>query len=188
MRALAKCSVASFLWGFFQWFYTAGDDCGFGHFPALGLVAYQNRYLNLSLFFLSLFFFMKNQQPAPVCSSYNASAARHMETIQCLCFWGVDNARFYFDFSTTYIGAGMICPHIVNVSVLLGGILSWGVLWPLIAKKRGSWFDAELPDTSLEGMQGYRVLCHLLLNFFLIPIPDLVKNATGTSVHGEASI
>jgi uncharacterized oligopeptide transporter (OPT) family protein len=68
------------------------------------------------------------------------------------------------DFSTTYIGAGMICPHIVNVSVLLGGILSWGVLWPLIAQKRGSWFDAELADTSLEGMQGYRVLCHLLSN------------------------
>ncbi|CAD6262998.1 unnamed protein product [Miscanthus lutarioriparius] len=107
VRTLIKCSAASFLWGFFQWFYTAGDDCGFGHFPALGLVAYQN--------------------------------------------------RFYFDFSTTYIGAGMICPHIVNVSVLLGGILSWGVLWPLIAEKRGSWFDAKLADTSLEGMQGYRV-------------------------------
>lgn len=66
-------------------------------------------------------------------------------------------ARFYFDFSTTYIGAGMICPHIVNVSVLLGGILSWGVMWPLIAEKRGSWFDATLKDSSLEGMQGYRV-------------------------------
>lgn len=67
-------------------------------------------------------------------------------------------ARFYFDFSTTYVGAGMICPHTVNVSVLLGGILSWGLLWPLIAQKRGSWFDAKLPDSSLEGMQGYRVL------------------------------
>ncbi|PUZ48101.1 hypothetical protein GQ55_7G218700 [Panicum hallii var. hallii] len=65
--------------------------------------------------------------------------------------------RFYFDFSTTYIGAGMICPHIVNISVLLGGILSWGVMWPLIAEKRGSWFGAELSDSSLEGMQGYRV-------------------------------
>ncbi|KAG2567554.1 hypothetical protein PVAP13_7NG332300 [Panicum virgatum] len=104
---LIKCSVASFLWGCFQWFYTAGEGCGFGQFPALGLTAYQN--------------------------------------------------RFYFDFSTTYIGAGMICPHIVNISVLLGGILSWGVMWPLIAEKRGSWFSAELPDSSLEGMQGYRV-------------------------------
>jgi hypothetical protein len=34
---------------------------------------------------------------------------------------------FYFDFSTTSIGARMIYPHIVNVFVLLGGILSWGL-------------------------------------------------------------
>ncbi|CAN6249429.1 unnamed protein product [Urochloa humidicola] len=107
VRTLIKCSVASFFWGFFQWFYTAGEGCGFGQFPALGLKAYQN--------------------------------------------------RFYFDFSTTYIGARMICPHIVNISVLLGGILSWGVMWPLIAEKRGSWFGADLPDSSLKGMQGYRV-------------------------------
>ncbi|KAL6651069.1 hypothetical protein ACP70R_009994 [Stipagrostis hirtigluma subsp. patula] len=107
VRTLLKCSVASFLWGFFQWFYTAGEGCGFWQFPALGLTAYKN--------------------------------------------------QFFFDFSTTYIGAGMICPHIVNVSVLLGGILSWGVMWPLIADKRGSWFDAKLSDKSLEGMQGYRV-------------------------------
>ncbi|CAD6250172.1 unnamed protein product [Miscanthus lutarioriparius] len=37
------------------------------------------------------------------------------------------NNRFFFDFSPTYVGVGMICPYIVNVSVLLGGILSWGV-------------------------------------------------------------
>ncbi|RLM75573.1 putative metal-nicotianamine transporter YSL12 [Panicum miliaceum] len=95
LGTLIKCSVASFHWGFFQWFYTA-EGWGFGQFPALGLTAYQN--------------------------------------------------RFYFDFSTTYIGAGMICPHIVNISVLLGGILSWGVMWPLIAEKRGSWFGAELSE------------------------------------------
>lgn len=68
----------------------------------------------------------------------------------------------------------MICPHIVNVSVLLGGILSWGIMWPLIAKKRGIWFSADLADTSLHGMQGYRVrkrsflkpeFSFLLLNF-----------------------
>jgi hypothetical protein len=51
----------------------------------------------------------------------------------------------------------MICPYIVNVSVLLGGILSWGVMWPLIAKKSGSWYSASLPDTSLHGLQAYRV-------------------------------
>ncbi|KAI5015578.1 hypothetical protein ZWY2020_056968 [Hordeum vulgare] len=33
---------------------------------------------------------------------------------------------FYFDFSPTYIGCGLICPHIVNCSTLLGAIISWG--------------------------------------------------------------
>jgi uncharacterized oligopeptide transporter (OPT) family protein len=51
----------------------------------------------------------------------------------------------------------MICPHIVNVSVLLGGILSWGVMWPLIAKKKGSWYPATDGDASLHGLQAYRV-------------------------------
>jgi uncharacterized oligopeptide transporter (OPT) family protein len=66
-------------------------------------------------------------------------------------------ARFYFDFSPTYVGVAMICPHIVNVSVLLGAILSWGIMWPLIAKKRGDWYSADLPDSNLHGLQGYRV-------------------------------
>ncbi|KAJ3680263.1 hypothetical protein LUZ60_016541 [Juncus effusus] len=107
VKTLGRYFVVSFLWGFFQWFYTAGDDCGFINFPTLGLEAYQN--------------------------------------------------KFYFDFSPTYVGVGMICPYIVNISVLLGGILSWGVMWPLINNKKGSWFSAELPPSNLHGLQGYRV-------------------------------
>lgn len=68
--------------------------------------------------------------------------------------------RFFFDFSPTYVGVGMICPYIVNVSVLLGGILSWGVMWPLIAKKKGSWYPADIGDSSLHGLQAYRVNIH----------------------------
>ncbi|XP_040379412.1 probable metal-nicotianamine transporter YSL13 [Oryza brachyantha] len=113
VKKLGVFFVLSFFWGFFQWFYTATDDCGFHKFPSLGLQAYQH--------------------------------------------------TFFFDFSPTYVGVGMICPHIVNVSVLLGGILSWGIMWPLIAKKRGSWFSADLPDSSLHGMQGYRVFIAIAL-------------------------
>ncbi|XWS43989.1 hypothetical protein CRYUN_Cryun15aG0006300 [Craigia yunnanensis] len=40
---------------------------------------------------------------------------------------------FYFDFSPTYIGCGLICLHIVNCSVLLGAILSWDFPWPFIS-------------------------------------------------------
>ena len=86
--------------------------------------------------------------------------------------------RFYFDFSTTYIGAGMICPHIVNISVLLGGILSWGVMWPLIAEKRGSWFSAELSDSSLEGMQGYRVCTCVPAEILLSSVHGKKKGGT----------
>uniref|UniRef100_A0A0E0NI63 Uncharacterized protein n=1 Tax=Oryza rufipogon TaxID=4529 RepID=A0A0E0NI63_ORYRU len=73
------------------------------------------------------------------------------------------NNRFFFDFSPTYVGVGMICPYIVNVSVLLGGILSWGVMWPLIAKKKGSWYPADISDNSLHGLQAYRVFISIAL-------------------------
>ncbi|CAN6268600.1 unnamed protein product [Urochloa humidicola] len=76
---------------------------------------------------------------------------------------GAKLARFYFDFSPTYVGVGMICSHIVNISILLGAILSWGIMWPLVAKKRGIWFSAALADSSLHGMQGYRVFIAIAL-------------------------
>ncbi|CAD6263002.1 unnamed protein product [Miscanthus lutarioriparius] len=113
VRTLGKYFSLSFLWAFFQWFYTAGDDCGFASFPSLGLEAYKN--------------------------------------------------KFYFDFSPTYVGVGMICPHIVNVSVLLGGILSWGIMWPLIRNKKGSWYPASLSESSLHGLQGYRVFISIAI-------------------------
>ncbi|KAL6651068.1 hypothetical protein ACP70R_009993 [Stipagrostis hirtigluma subsp. patula] len=107
VRTLGKYFSLSFLWAFFQWFYTAGDDCGFSSFPTFGLEAYKN--------------------------------------------------RFYFDFSATYVGVGMICPYIVNVSLLVGAILSWGLMWPLVSKKKGSWYPDSLPDSSLHGLQAYKV-------------------------------
>ncbi|XP_057492576.1 probable metal-nicotianamine transporter YSL7 [Actinidia eriantha] len=107
VRSLGKFFSFSFLWGFFQWFFTAGDGCGFANFPSFGLKAYEN--------------------------------------------------RFYFDFSATYVGVGMICPYLVNVSLLVGAILSWGIMWPLISEQRGHWYPAELKSTSLHGLQGYRI-------------------------------
>ncbi|XP_077247094.1 putative metal-nicotianamine transporter YSL7 [Tasmannia lanceolata] len=125
VKALGKFFSFSFLWGFFQWFFTASDGCGFQNFPVFGLKAYDN--------------------------------------------------RFYFDFSATYVGVGMICPHIVNVSVLLGAILSWGIMWPLIDTRKGHWYDASLKSTSLHGLQGYRVFIAIaiilgdgLYNFCLV--------------------
>ncbi|XP_016509538.1 putative metal-nicotianamine transporter YSL7 [Nicotiana tabacum] len=107
VKALGKFFTFSFLWGFFQWFFTAGDDCGFASFPTFGLKAYEN--------------------------------------------------RFYFDFSATYVGVGMICPYLINISLLLGSILSWGIMWPLIQDRKGHWYPADESPASFHGLQGYKV-------------------------------
>ncbi|KAI4319257.1 hypothetical protein MLD38_032880 [Melastoma candidum] len=105
VRQLWKFFSFSFMWSFFQWFYTAGDGCGFSSFPTLGLQAYKY--------------------------------------------------KFYFDFSATYVGVGMICPYIISISALLGGIISWGLMWPLIETKKGDWYSAD--STSMSGLLGYQV-------------------------------
>ncbi|KAL4597296.1 hypothetical protein ACB092_12G223500 [Castanea dentata] len=113
VRELGKFFTISFLWGFFQWFYTAGENCGFANFPSLGLKAY--------------------------------------------------DSKFYFDFSTAYVGVGMICPHIINISLLIGGILSWGLMWPLIEDRKGDWYPADLSSDSFNGLQGYKVFIAIAL-------------------------
>ncbi|KAL0715657.1 hypothetical protein Bca4012_064979 [Brassica carinata] len=107
VRVLGKFFSLSFLWGFFQWFFTAGENCGFHSFPTFGLRAYQY--------------------------------------------------KFYFDFSATYVGVGMICPYIINISLLLGGILSWGLMWPLIETRKGDWFPSDVDSSSMNGLQAYKV-------------------------------
>lgn len=52
----------------------------------------------------------------------------------------------------------MICPHIINVSLLVGGILSWGLMWPLIDTRKGDWFPDDFPEHSLQGLRGYKVI------------------------------
>ncbi|XP_040257102.1 probable metal-nicotianamine transporter YSL10 [Aegilops tauschii subsp. strangulata] len=113
VKTLGKFFAMSFSWGFFQWFYTGGKDCGFSSFPTLGLEARRQ--------------------------------------------------KFYFDFSATYLGVGMICPYLVNLSVLLGGIISWGIMWPVIEHKKGDWYPADLKPSSLRGIVGYRVFISISL-------------------------
>ncbi|KAI5434765.1 hypothetical protein KIW84_021545 [Lathyrus oleraceus] len=107
IQTLGKYLSYSFAWGFFQWFFTAGEGCGFGNFPTFGLEAYKE--------------------------------------------------MFYFDFSATYVGVGMLNQYINNISLLIGGILSWGIMWPFIEAKRGVWYPANLPKTNLSGFGGYQI-------------------------------
>ncbi|KAK6118524.1 hypothetical protein DH2020_047791 [Rehmannia glutinosa] len=72
-------------------------------------------------------------------------------------------AKFYFDFSMTYIGAGMICSHLVNLSLLFGAVLSWGVMWPLINEKKGDWFPQNIKESSMKSLNGYKVFISIAL-------------------------
>lgn len=51
----------------------------------------------------------------------------------------------------------MICSHLVNLSLLFGAILSWGVMWPLITDLEGDWYPANIPESSMSSLQGYKV-------------------------------
>ncbi|KNA25958.1 hypothetical protein SOVF_001910 [Spinacia oleracea] len=70
---------------------------------------------------------------------------------------------FYFDFSPTYVGCGLICPHIVNCSVLLGAIISWGFLWPFVSQHAGDWYPADLGSNDFKGLYGYKVFIAIAL-------------------------
>ncbi|XP_047965610.1 metal-nicotianamine transporter YSL3-like [Salvia hispanica] len=113
VRGFVKFSSFSFMWSFFQWFYSGGEHCGFANFPTFGLRAWKQ--------------------------------------------------TFFFDFSMTYVGAGMICSYLVNVSLLLGVVLSWGVMWPLIGRRKGDWFHKDIKESSMKSLNGYKVFTSISL-------------------------
>ncbi|XP_027363902.1 metal-nicotianamine transporter YSL1-like [Abrus precatorius] len=70
---------------------------------------------------------------------------------------------FYFDFSMTFVGAGMICSHLVNLSLLLGAVISFGLMFPLIDRLRGDWFPDNLEESNMKGLYGYKVFISIAL-------------------------
>ncbi|XP_044477474.1 metal-nicotianamine transporter YSL1-like [Mangifera indica] len=132
VRGFMKYFSVSFLWGFFQWFYSREETCGFKHFPTFGLQAFKQ--------------------------------------------------TFYFDFSMTYVGSGMICSHLVNLSLLLGAVLSYGIIWPLINHLKGRWFLESLQESDMKSLYGYKVFLSVALilgdglyNFLKILILTLIN-------------
>ncbi|KAK9076289.1 hypothetical protein SSX86_004622 [Deinandra increscens subsp. villosa] len=93
---------------------------------------------------------------------------------------------FFFDFSTMYVGVGMICPYLINVSLLLGSILSWGIMWPLIETQEGNWYAAGLKPSSFHGIQGYRVFTAIavILGDGLYNFVKVLGN-TGIALHRQ---
>lgn len=51
----------------------------------------------------------------------------------------------------------MICPHIVNLSLLIGAVLSYGIMWPLISGLKGEWYPANVSTSSMKSLNGYKV-------------------------------
>ncbi|XP_057437540.1 probable metal-nicotianamine transporter YSL6 [Lotus japonicus] len=95
---------------------------------------------------------------------------------------------FYFDFSPTYVGCGLICPHIVNCSVLLGAIISWGFMWPFVSKHAGDWYPADLGNNDFKGLYGYKVFISIaiilgdgiynLLKIILITVREMWRTSS----------
>jgi hypothetical protein len=44
----------------------------------------------------------------------------------------------------------------VNIAFLIGGIASWGLLFPFLETKSGQWYHTTSPS-SLAGINGYKV-------------------------------
>ncbi|KAJ0966838.1 hypothetical protein J5N97_023755 [Dioscorea zingiberensis] len=72
-------------------------------------------------------------------------------------------AKFYFEFSSSNIGMGMICPNTINLSLLFGGVISHAFLWPHIKRKEGKWFPADLGPQDMHGLFGYKVFISLAM-------------------------
>lgn len=51
----------------------------------------------------------------------------------------------------------MLVPHVVAWSMLLGAVLSWGLMWPLLAAREGDWYPAGVDGGDLKGLGGYKI-------------------------------
>ncbi|KAJ0966855.1 hypothetical protein J5N97_023772 [Dioscorea zingiberensis] len=58
----------------------------------------------------------------------------------------------------------MICGPMVGISMLVGGIISWGYLWPLVESKEGEWYKPQ-PFISMTGMSGYVISVTIAIAF-----------------------
>ncbi|CAI9285687.1 unnamed protein product [Lactuca saligna] len=57
----------------------------------------------------------------------------------------------------------MIFPHIVNLSLLIRAVVSWGIMWPLIGKNKGDWYLHSLPDSSMKILNSYKAFISIAL-------------------------
>ena len=58
--------------------------------------------------------------------------------------------------------------------MMLGSILSWGILWPYIDGKAGDWYPVGLREHDFKGLFGYQVTS---------PSPYLTASLISTALH-----
>ncbi|KAL8134567.1 hypothetical protein AgCh_009549 [Apium graveolens] len=51
----------------------------------------------------------------------------------------------------------------VNCSLLVGAIISWGILWPYVSQRAGDWYPAGLKSHDFKGLYGYKVFIAISL-------------------------
>lgn len=56
----------------------------------------------------------------------------------------------------------MIVSHLVNLSMLFGAVLSYGIMWPLINQLKGEWFPVNLEESDMKSLYGYKVFLLVL--------------------------
>lgn len=67
--------------------------------------------------------------------------------------------------------------------MVVGAVVSWGVLWPVLDAKQGDWFPSGLPDWDARGLFGYQ----LVLAMGLI-LADGLVTITGGCVSGGLAL
>lgn len=79
--------------------------------------------------------------------------------------FGLEALRYTwnFDFQLPLVGLGILAPISVTWSVLIGGLVSWGLLWPVLSSKEGKWFPRELQPWDIRGVFGYRLTVAMAL-------------------------
>ncbi|KAL6848371.1 hypothetical protein ACP4OV_021665 [Aristida adscensionis] len=137
---MLKSLVGSLCWDIFQWFYTGGPNCGLAAIPTFGLKAYQKGL-------------GKIPRKLKFETHYNRKVGKMTTKFQ----------SFYFNFSATYIGIGMICPTLINISMLAGSILSAAVVVPYIESNKGVWYDVSYRAGNMKGIYGYKMLISIAM-------------------------
>jgi hypothetical protein len=62
-----------------------------------------------------------------------------------------------FDFQLPLVGVGIMAPVNVAWSMLVGAVLCWGLIWPLVWSKEGTWYAKDLPVWDPRGQLGYLI-------------------------------